>query len=77
VTGIDEEAEESYVNWALASNLRVSPVYWRYGARKPFIAFRGIPARELRAIKLPLISLAGGEPTWVILHENIIFCELN
>jgi len=29
--------------------------------------FIGIPAKAFRAIRLPLISSAGGDPTWVIL----------
>ena len=40
----------------------------RYGARKPLIAVSGIPEKAFRAIMFPLISPAGGTPTWVILE---------
>jgi hypothetical protein len=45
---------------------RVEAFHERRGARKPIISERGIPAKALRARRLPEISEAFGVPAWVM-----------
>jgi hypothetical protein len=44
---------------------------WRTEPFDPLIGDMGIPASVLSAIKLPLISEAGGSPTCVILERDM------